>query len=60
MNMIEEKLAEIIRENDPATAAKLMYAIMSDCVCAEIVTTTANIYRTVDRLVDLACEQQFE
>jgi len=59
MNMIEEKLAEIIRENDPDTAAKLMYAIMSDCVCAEIVTTTANIYRTVDRLVDMACEQHF-
>ena len=59
MDMIEEKLAEIIRENDPETAAKLMYAIMSDCVRAEVVTTTANIYREVDRLVDLACQEHF-
>jgi hypothetical protein len=60
MNVIEEKLADIIRNNDTETAAKLMYSIMSDCVCAEVVTTTANIYRTIDRLVDMACEQQFE
>ena len=60
MNMIEEKLAEIIRENDAATAAKLMYEIMCDCVAAEVVTTTANVYRTVDRLVDAACEKNFD
>jgi hypothetical protein len=58
MNMIEEKLADIIRENDTETAAKLLYAIMQDCVRAEATTTTANIYRTVDRLVDINCEQQ--
>jgi hypothetical protein len=59
MNMIEEKLADIIRNNDTETAAKLLYAIMQDCVAAEVFTTTANIYRTVDRLVDINCEQQF-
>jgi hypothetical protein len=34
MNMIEEKLADIIRNNDTETAAKLLYAIMQDCVAA--------------------------
>jgi hypothetical protein len=59
MNQIEEKLAEIIRENDVETAVKVLYSIMQDCVRAEAVATTANIYRTVDRLVDINCEQHF-
>jgi hypothetical protein len=46
-------------QKDTETAAKLLYAIMQDCVAAEVFTTTANIYRTVDRLVDINCEQQF-
>jgi hypothetical protein len=59
MNMIEEKLSDIIRENDIETAVKVLYSIMQDCVRAEAVVTTANIYRTVDRLVDINCEQHF-
>ena len=60
MNMIEEKLAEIIRENDADQAASVIYQIMVACVQSEQVNTTANAYRIIDRAVDLACEQNFE
>jgi hypothetical protein len=59
MNMIEAKLFDIIRENDAETAAKIMYSIMQDCVRAGSQATTANIYRTIDRLVEINCEQHF-
>lgn len=54
MLTIEEKIADIIRENDVDTAAKVLYTIMQDCVTSEVVTTTANIYRAVDKAVDMA------
>jgi Fe2+ or Zn2+ uptake regulation protein len=59
MNMIEEKLADIIRENDAETAAKTIYAIMQELVKTEPSYTTANIYRSIDLWVDTVCEQQF-
>lgn len=60
MNLIEEKIADIIRENDAETAAKVIYNVMAACVAAPAVATTANVYRTVDRLVDSACESLFQ
>lgn len=59
MNLIEEKLAEIIEENSTADAAKLMFSIMKDCVCAEIITTEESIHQTVDQMIDWACEEHF-
>jgi Fe2+ or Zn2+ uptake regulation protein len=59
MNVIEEKLADIIRENDTETAAKTIYAIMQELVKTEPAYTTANIYRRIDLFVDTVCEQQF-
>lgn len=59
MNTVEEKIAEIIRENSSETAAKTLYSVMKELVKTDPVYTEANIYRRIDLFVDTTCERVF-
>ena len=51
LSTVEQKLVKIISQNDAETAAKIMFAIMRDCVCTTGITTPDDISQLVSRFV---------
>lgn len=56
MNPVEEKIAEVICGNDTYTAAALLYQMMIDLAQGP---QSNDAVTTVDRMIDLVCEEHF-
>ena len=60
MDLLKEKIEEIIRENSASIAAMVLLKALQDVAHARKVVTTAPTYRVIDRALDIACETTLE
>lgn len=56
MNVIQEKIKDIIVENDPMTATEVLKKIMLELANSPV---SLDREQTVDRTIDMVCEECF-